>query len=105
MWLQAACCAQLLWLQNQLSDFSLIFDNIPIYCDNTSAISVAKNPTHHSKMKHIEIRHHFIRDCVEKGLVSIEFCRTEDQVTDIFTKALHREPFERLRIALGPDLY
>ncbi|CAM8933228.1 unnamed protein product [Rhodiola kirilowii] len=97
----AACCAQLLWLQNQLSDFGLIFDNIPIYCDNTSAISVAKNPTHHSKMKHIEIRHHFIRDCVEKDLVSIEFCRTEDQVADIFTKALHREPFERLRIALG----
>ncbi|CAM8889062.1 unnamed protein product [Rhodiola kirilowii] len=97
----AACCAQLLWLQNQLSDFGLIFDNIPIYCDNTSAISVAKNPTHHSKMKHIEIRHHFIRDCVEKDLVSIEFCRTEDQVADIFTKALHREPFEKLRIALG----
>lgn len=97
----AVCCAQLLWLKNQLSDFNLFFNDVPIYCDNMSAICVAKNPVYHSKMKHIEIRHHFIRDCVEKGLVSIKFCRTEEQVADIFTKALHREAFERLRIALG----
>ncbi|CAM8894852.1 unnamed protein product [Rhodiola kirilowii] len=97
----AACCAQILWLRNQLSDFNLHFDQVPIFCDNTSAISIAKNPVLHGKTKHIEIKHHFLRDCVEKELVTINFCRSEDQVADIFTKALHREAFEKLRMELG----
>ncbi|CAM8879729.1 unnamed protein product [Rhodiola kirilowii] len=97
----AACCAQILWLQNQLSDFNLHFDQVPIFCDNTSAISIAKNLVLHGKTKHIEIKHHFIRDYVEKELVTINFCRSEDQVADIFTKALHREAFEKLRMELG----
>ncbi|CAM8927908.1 unnamed protein product [Rhodiola kirilowii] len=97
----AACCAQVLWLRNQLSDFNLYFDQVPIFCDNTSAISIAKNPVQHGKSKHIEIKHHFLRDCVEKELVSINFCRSEDQVADIFTKSLHKDPFEKLRMELG----
>ncbi|CAM8933888.1 unnamed protein product [Rhodiola kirilowii] len=97
----AACCAQILWLRNQLSDFNLHFDQVPIFCDNNSAISIAKNPVLHGKTKHIEIKHHFLRDCVEKELVTINFCRSEDQVADIFTKALHREAFEKLRMELG----
>ncbi|CAM8888209.1 unnamed protein product [Rhodiola kirilowii] len=97
----AACCAQIVWLRNQLSDFNLLFDQVPIFCDNTSAISIAKNPVLHGKTKHIEIKHHFLRDCVEKELVTINFCRSEDQVADFFTKALHREAFEKLRMELG----
>ncbi|CAM8951340.1 unnamed protein product [Rhodiola kirilowii] len=56
----AACCDQILWLKNQLSDFNLHFDLVPIFCDNTSAISIAKNPVQHGKSKHIEIKHHFL---------------------------------------------
>ncbi|CAM8953608.1 unnamed protein product [Rhodiola kirilowii] len=97
----AAFCAQILWLRNQLSDFNLHFNQVPILYDNTSAISIAKNPVQHGKTKHIEIKHHFLRDCVEKELVTINFCRSEDQVADIFTKALHREAFEKLRMELG----
>ncbi|CAM8949587.1 unnamed protein product [Rhodiola kirilowii] len=97
----AACCAQILWLRNLLSDFNLHFDQVPIFCDNTSAISIAKNPVQHGKSKHIEIKHHFLRDCVEKELVSINFCRSEDQVADIFTKSLHKDAFEKLRMELG----
>ncbi|CAM8947603.1 unnamed protein product [Rhodiola kirilowii] len=97
----AACCAQILWLRNQLSDFNLHFDQVPIFCDNTSAISIAKNPVQHGKSKHIEIKHHFLRDCVEKELVTINFCRNEDQVADIFTKSLHKDAFEKLRMELG----
>ncbi|CAM8943929.1 unnamed protein product [Rhodiola kirilowii] len=93
--------AQILWLRNQLSDFNLHFNQVPILCDNTSAISIAKNPVQHGKTKPIEIKHHFLRDCVEKELVTINFCRSEDQVADIFTKALHREAFEKLRMELG----
>ena len=70
-------------------------------CDNTSVINISKNPVQHARTKHIEIRHHFLRDCVEKKVVSINFIGTNDQIADIFTKALNREPFEALRLQLG----
>ena len=97
----AACCSQLLWLKQQLSDYGIVLSNVPIFCDNTSAINISKNPVQHSRTKHIDIRHHFLRDCVEKGMVSMEHCRSEDQIADIFTKALNKEPFEKLRLELG----
>ncbi len=59
---------------------------IPINCDNTSAISITKNLVQHSRTKHIDVRHHFIRDHVEKGDVSISFISTDLQLADIFTK-------------------
>ena len=97
----AACCAQLLWLKQQLGDYGKSYSSIPVLCDNTSAINISKNPVQHSRTKHIEIRHHFLRDNVEKGLITMEFCRTEDQVADIFTKPLNREPYEKFRMLLG----
>lgn len=74
---------------------------VPIFCDNTSAINVAKAPMQHKRTKHIDIRHHFLRDNVEKGLISIMFYSTEDQIANIFTKALSREHFEKNRLELG----
>ena len=62
-----SCCTQLLWMKYTLEDYGLTFSKIPIMCDNTSAIMISKNPVLHSRTKHIEIRHHFIRDNVEKG--------------------------------------
>ena len=97
----ASCCAQLLWIKQQLSDFGLKIEQVPILCDNTSAINIAKNPVQHKRTKHIDIRHHFLRDNVEKGLISMNFCTTEEQIADIFTKALAREHFERNRMELG----
>ena len=88
-------------MKKTLCDFGLTFDSVPIFCDNTSVINLTKNPVHHSRTKHIDIRHHFLRDHVEKGNITLEHCRTEDQIADIFTKALNREPFETLRILLG----
>nr|KAJ0222487.1 hypothetical protein LSAT_V11C200097470 [Lactuca sativa] len=82
------CCAQLLWIQNQLLDYGIKFSKTPIYCDNTSAIQITQNPIQHSKTKHIEIRHHFIRDNVEKGKVVLEHVKNSEQLADIFTKAL-----------------
>ena len=70
-------------------------------CDNTSAININKNPVQHARTKHIEIRHHFLRDNVEKKLVDMQFVGTCDQIVDIFNKALNREPFESLRLKLG----
>ena len=97
----ASCCAQLLWIRQQLKDFCVDIWCIPIYCDNTSAINIAKNPCQHKRTKHIDIRHHFLRDNVEKGVISMNFYATENQIADIFTKALSREQFERNRLELG----
>ena len=97
----AACCTQLLWLKQQLSDFGVTFDALEIRCDNTSAINISKNPVLHSRTKHIDIRHHFLRDHVEKKNIVLTHCRTEDQIADIFTKALSKDQFVNLRVLLG----
>jgi len=65
----ASCCAQLLWIRQQLKDFGVDTGCIPIFCDKTSAISTAKNPCQHKKTKHFDIHHHFLRDNVKKGLI------------------------------------
>ncbi|KAL6313650.1 hypothetical protein AAG906_010068 [Vitis piasezkii] len=67
------CCAQILWMKQTLSDFNLIFEHVPIKCDNTSAINISKNLVQHSRTKHIEIRHHFLRDHAQKGDITLEF--------------------------------
>ena len=60
-----------------------------------------KNPCQHKRTKHIDIRHHFLRDNVEKGLVAMNFCATNKQIADIFTKALNRGQFEKNALELG----
>ncbi|XP_059441957.1 uncharacterized protein LOC132174295 [Corylus avellana] len=72
-----------------------------VYCDNTSAINISKNPVQHSHTKHIDIRHHFIHDLVETQVVSLEFMPTEHQLADLFTKLLDGSRFEYLRNAIG----
>ncbi|XP_058774788.1 secreted RxLR effector protein 161-like [Vicia villosa] len=96
-----SCCAQILWLKQQLIDFGIKFDRIPIMCDNTSAINLSKNPVLHSRTKHIEIRHHFLRDHVEKGEVVFEHVESKKQLADIFTKPLATGPFFSIRRELG----
>ena len=81
-----SCCAQILWIKQQLRDFGIKVHNVPIFCDNTSAINISKNPVQHSRIKHIEIRHHFIRDHVVKNDIKIEFVNTLHQLANIFTK-------------------
>ena len=96
-----SCCAQILWMKQQLSDYGIILDRIPIKCDNTSAINLSKNPVQHSRTKHIEIRHHFLRDHVLKGDCVLEFVDTKNQLADIFTKPLPKEVFFSIRRELG----
>ncbi len=96
-----SCCAQILWIKQQLEDYGIKQDKIPINCDNTSAINLTKNPIQHSRTKHIEIRHHFIRDHVLNSDVTLQFVCTDNQLADIFTKPLSEERFSVLRRGLG----
>ncbi|GKF72215.1 hypothetical protein Tco_0208329 [Tanacetum coccineum] len=82
----ANCCGQVLWVQNQLLDYGFNFMNTKIHIDNESTICIVKNPVYHSKTKHIEIRHHFIRDCYEKKLISVENIHTDLNVADLLAK-------------------
>ena len=68
-----ACCCQILWIAQKLRDLGVDLKGIPIKCDNTSAICITKNPVQHSRTKHIEVHHHFIRDHVEKGYITLSF--------------------------------
>jgi len=96
-----SCCAQILWLKQQLADFGLQISKVPLTCDNTSAINLTKNQIQHSRTKHIEIRHHFIRDHVSNGDCEVKFVETKLQLADIFTKPLPKERFFLLRNELG----
>nr|GEV41086.1 hypothetical protein [Tanacetum cinerariifolium] len=97
----SSCCAQILWMRSQLSDYGLGFNKIPIYCDNKSAIALCCNNVQHSRSKHIDIRYHFIKEQVENGVIELYFINTEYQLADLFTKALGRERIEFLIIKLG----
>ena len=72
-------CTQLLWMKKLLHDYEIPQDTMCVFCDNTSAINLSKNPVQHSKSKHIEIRYHFIQDLVEERVVCLEFIYTDNQ--------------------------
>ncbi|GJQ93783.1 hypothetical protein Tco_0004922 [Tanacetum coccineum] len=97
----SGCCAQILWMRSQLTNYGLRFNKIPLYYDNESAIALCCTNVQHSRSKHIDIRYHFIKEQVENGLVELYFIRTEYQLEDIFTKALGRERLKFLINKLG----
>ncbi|GKE14520.1 hypothetical protein Tco_1422097 [Tanacetum coccineum] len=97
----SGCCARVLWMRSQLTEYSLGFNKIPMYCENKSAIALCCNNVQHSRSKHIDIRFHFIKEQVENGVVELYFVNTGYQLADIFTKALGRERVEFLINKLG----
>nr|GEX83653.1 copia protein [Tanacetum cinerariifolium] len=94
-------CQQAFWMKQALVDYGIKLDDIPVLCDNKGAIDLSKNPILYSRTKNIEICHHFLRDNVQKGNISIEKVASEDNIVDILTKPLKREPFNLLRLGLG----
>nr|GEW68204.1 retrovirus-related Pol polyprotein from transposon TNT 1-94 [Tanacetum cinerariifolium] len=97
----SACCAQVLWMRTQLTDYGFHFDKIPMYCDSKASIAISCNPVQHSITKHIDVRYHFIKEKVEKGIVELFIVGTEYQLDDLFTKALTVERFKYLVKRLG----
>ncbi|GKG14571.1 hypothetical protein Tco_0354171 [Tanacetum coccineum] len=76
----SGCCAQILWMRSQLTDYGLGFNKIPMYCDNKSAIALCCNNVQHYRSNHIDIRLHFIKEQVENGVVELYFVNTEYQL-------------------------
>ncbi|GKC74540.1 hypothetical protein Tco_1120423 [Tanacetum coccineum] len=83
----ASCCGQVLWIQNQMLDYGYNFMNTKIFIDNKSTICIVNNLVIHSKTKHIEIRHNFIRDSNEKKLIQMIKIHTDQNIADLLTKA------------------
>ncbi|GJV77015.1 putative ribonuclease H-like domain-containing protein [Tanacetum coccineum] len=92
----ASLCGHVLWIQNQQLDYGYNFMDTIIYIDNTSTICIIENPIQHSKTKHIEIRHHFIRDCNAKKLIQMAKIDTQHNVADLHTKGFDTGRFQYL---------
>ncbi|GJV24417.1 hypothetical protein Tco_1377112 [Tanacetum coccineum] len=94
-------CQQSLWMKQALIDYNIRLNDVLIMCDNKGAIDLSRNLVQHFRTKHIEIRHHFLHDNVQKGNISIEKVASEDNIADILTKPLKREVFNYLILGLG----
>jgi hypothetical protein len=100
----AACSASCepIWLWKLLTGlFDLEMESTMILCDNQSCIKMTENPVFHDKLKYIEIRYHYIRDMVQRGVVKLQYIGTNEQVVDVLTKPLSRVKFEYFRDKLG----
>nr|GEX46282.1 retrovirus-related Pol polyprotein from transposon TNT 1-94 [Tanacetum cinerariifolium] len=97
----SGCCAQVLWMRTQLTDYGFFYDKVPIYCDSKSAIAISCNPVQHTRTKHIDVKYHFIKDHVEKGTIELYLVGTKYQLADLFTKSLPEARFKFLVEKLG----
>nr|GEW26552.1 copia protein [Tanacetum cinerariifolium] len=97
----SACCAQVLWMRTQLTNYGFYFNKIPIYYDSKSAIAISFNPVQHLRTKHNAVRYHFIKEHVEKGSIELYFAKTDYQLAGLFTKALPVDRFNYLVRRLG----
>jgi hypothetical protein len=96
-----SCCAQLLWMRQTLKDYVYTMNQVPLLCDNKGGIKIAYNPYEHFRTKHINIRHHFLRDHAIKGDIIISHVQINEQLIDIFTKPLDKKRFLELRSELN----
>nr|GEW44631.1 retrovirus-related Pol polyprotein from transposon TNT 1-94 [Tanacetum cinerariifolium] len=92
----SGCCAQVLWMRTQLTDYGFFYKKVPIYYDSKSVIAISCNPIQHTRTKHIYVRYHFIKDHVEKGTIELYFVGTKFQLADLFTKSLPETRFKFL---------
>ena len=93
---------EVIWIQHVLTELGLVKkSSTTLKCDNQSVIQLANNPVYHSKTKHIYLATHYIRDLVADGIITLEYCPTEQQAAAIFTKSMTKVKFVRLHNLLG----
>ena len=98
----ALSSCQAVWMSRLIGELmSDEMTKVKLLVDNQSAITLSKNPIHHNRTKHIDTRYHFVRECVEDKKIEIAFFWMEDQLADIFTKALGRQKFQEMRDRIG----
>jgi hypothetical protein len=90
-----------LWILTWLKEIGIDITTIPINIDSTGALNLAKNAQFSQRTKHIDIKHHFIRDHLERKEITLNHLGTEDMIADILTKALERMKFEKFRRQIG----
>jgi hypothetical protein len=88
-------------MKTTLNDFVIKFRQVPLLCDNESAMKLTNNLVQHARTKHIDVRHHFIRDHQQKWDICIESVGTNNQLANIFTKPLDEKRFCKLRNELN----
>ena len=89
-------------MRKLLSDlFDLHLNATCIHCDNQSCLKLSENPVFHDKLKHMEIKYHYMRDMVQRGVVKLQYVATEEHIADVLMKPLARVKFEYLREKLG----
>lgn len=96
---EAFATQELLWLRNLL-EFDQHSPTVLLE-DNKAAIEVSRNPKFHCRLKHMDVRHHFLRDAVEAETLLLKYCETDDQIADIMTKGLSKEKFQTMQDRLG----
>jgi hypothetical protein len=98
----SSCACQCIWLRNVLKHLHVKQASCTsINCDNSSSIKLSKNPIMHGRCKHIDVRYYFLRDLCKEGVIELKYCKTQEQLADIMTKALKLESFYKLREGLG----
>ncbi|KAL9348429.1 hypothetical protein Peur_059795 [Populus x canadensis] len=98
----ASCACQAIWLRRILEEIQFKQQGATsIYCDNSSTIKLSRNLVLHGRSKHIDVKYHFLRDLAKDEVINLIFCKSEDQVADIFTKPLKTPLFHKLRELLG----
>ncbi|GAU49301.1 hypothetical protein TSUD_367130 [Trifolium subterraneum] len=98
--------SQAIWLKNLIEEISLVKCNyVSLKVDNVSAINLAKNPIAHGRSKHIELHFHYLREQVNNGNLALEYCKSEEQVADLFTKAVTVQVFQKLKGQNGNGNY
>ena len=91
----------IVWIKHLLKGMEEITEPVILYCDNTSAINISKNPMMHAKTKHIAIKYHYVRELVEDKQVKMEYIHSKEKISHIFTKPLPKDAFEYRRGKLG----
>ncbi|KAJ9562298.1 hypothetical protein OSB04_007458 [Centaurea solstitialis] len=98
----ANAAAELAWVENLLKELGISIPRSPLlYCDNTGATYLCANPVYHSRMKHVALDYHFVREKVAAGTLRVHHINTKDQLADALTKPLSRAPFLHLRSKIG----